>query len=82
MRVHTTTLGTVMRISATKLGAALVIAIGLSLGQAGAKSTQSLQAAQWEYYISPNEVKCMSCCSGGGTLCCQHDSPCSVVPVD
>lgn len=82
MRIHFNTLGTIMRLSATKLGAAVVIAIGLSLGQPGAKSTQTLQAAQWEYYISPDEFKCMSCCSGGDTLCCEHNSPCSVVPVD
>ena len=82
MRVHSNTLGTVMRMPATKLGAAVVIAIGLSLGQPGARSTQSLEAAQWEFYISPDEFKCMSCCSGGGTLCCEHNSPCSVVPVD
>jgi len=82
MRVHSYTLRTVMRMSATKLGAAVVIAIGLSLGEPGARSTQSIQAVEWEHYISPKEFKCEGCCSGGGTLCCHHNSPCSVVPVD
>lgn len=64
-----------------KLGLAVVIAAGLTLGEAGARDEQIAEAASWRQYVSNNGWVCEGCCPSG-ELCCDVNHPCSVVPVD
>jgi hypothetical protein len=64
-----------------KLGFAVVVATGLTLGEAGARDEQVAHAASWQLWGSPQGAYCEGCCRPG-TLCCEVNFPCSVTPVD
>jgi hypothetical protein len=60
--------------------AALVIAVGLVLGEAAVRPSQEAQADNWQYYLSPQWTGCMGCCSGGPVLCCTASEKCRIQP--
>lgn len=64
-----------------KLGLAVAIAAGLTLGEAGARHEQTAEAASWEEWVSNEGWYCEGCCPSG-QLCCEVNHPCRVVPID
>lgn len=70
-----------MRNPFRKLGFAVAVAAGLTLGEAGARDQQAAHAGIWQLYGSNNGMYCEGCCRSG-TLCCEVNHPCSVTPVD
>lgn len=61
------------------IGAGLVLAAGMVLGEAALRPSQVAQADDWEWYISNQDVYCEGCCSPG-LLCCKVNFACRVQP--
>jgi hypothetical protein len=66
-----------MKSSAAKLGFGVLLALGLSLGEAGLRSGQEAHADEWKFFASNTGSYCEGCCTGN-FLCCSLDNPCSI----
>lgn len=66
-----------MKSSIAKLGFAVLLAAGLSLGEAGVRSGQEAHANEWQQFVSNTSVYCEGCCPEG-FLCCYLNSPCRI----
>lgn len=51
----------------------------LLLGDAAARPSQQAQAAEWNWYVSPDVIYCEGCCTEG-LLCCYDSRPCRITP--
>ena len=65
----------------TRLAVPVLIALGLSLGEAGVRSTQVAEAVDWDWVTSNLGSWCEGCCKAG-RICCYHTNPCAVTPIE